>query len=106
MLCRAARPSPRSAARATTSARPVPARRGYAVGQDVTQFGEKLRDADGNVVTAKDVFKGKKVVLMGVPGAFTPVCTNKHLPSYAENMAAFKEHKVDTIACLYVAPPA
>ena len=93
------RTAARALPRRTTNLVP---RRTYAIGQDVTQYTANLRDADGNVVTAKDVFKGKKVVLLGVPGAFTPVCTNKHLPSFAENLAAFKEHKVDAIACVCV----
>lgn len=77
-------------------------RRNYAVGTDVTQFKSPIRDADGNVLATKDVFKGKRVVLLGVPGAFTPVCTNKHVPSFVDNQSAWKEHKVDSIVCVYV----
>jgi len=61
-----------------------------------------LRDVDGKALTPKDVFKGKRVVLLGVPGAFTPVCTNKHLPSFADHLPAFRDHKVDAIACVSV----
>lgn len=81
---------------------PTVARRKYAVGTDVTAFKGTLRDADGNVLSTKDIFKDKKIALLGVPGAFTPVCTNKHLPQYAESLAALKDHKVDGIVCVYV----
>lgn len=68
--------------------------------------GEKLPDAtfktmtaDGpNDLTTADIFAGKKVVLFGVPGAFTPTCSNNHLPGYLENFDAIKARGVDTIA--------
>jgi len=40
--------------------------------------------------TTTDVFKSKKVALFAVPGAFTPTCSNLHLPSFLNNVAAFK----------------
>jgi peroxiredoxin len=49
-----------------------------------------------------EVFKGKRVVLFSVPGAFTPTCSNKHLPGYLEKYEEFKQKGVDTIACLAV----
>jgi peroxiredoxin len=68
--------------------------------------GEKLPDAKFKTMTADgakdlstaDVFAGKKVVLFGVPGAFTPTCSNNHLPGYLENLDAIKARGVDTIA--------
>lgn len=48
--------------------------------------------------TTDDVFKGKKVALFAVPGAFTPTCSNLHMPSFLNNIAAFKAKGVDTIA--------
>jgi peroxiredoxin len=48
--------------------------------------------------TTDEIFKGKKVVLFGVPGAFTPTCNNLHLPSFLNNAAQFKAKGVDTIA--------
>lgn len=54
------------------------------------------------VVSAKDLTKGKKVVLFAVPGAFTPTCSLKHLPSFIENADKLKAKGVDTIACVAV----
>lgn len=48
--------------------------------------------------TTDDVFKGKKVVLFAVPGAFTPTCHLKHLPGFLTHAAEFKAKGVDTIA--------
>jgi peroxiredoxin len=48
------------------------------------------------------VFKGKRVALFAVPGAFTPTCSAKHLPGFKEQAAAIKGKGVDTIACVSV----
>jgi peroxiredoxin (alkyl hydroperoxide reductase subunit C) len=53
-------------------------------------------------VSTDDIFKGKKVVLFAVPGAFTPTCSAKHLPSFVQNADAIKAKGVDTIACIAV----
>ena len=53
-------------------------------------------------VTTDDLFKGKKVVLFSVPGAFTPTCDAKHLPGYVELADELKKKGVDTIACTAV----
>jgi peroxiredoxin len=52
--------------------------------------------------TTDELFKGKKVVLFAVPGAFTPTCSNNHLPGYLENHAAILARGVDTIAVVAV----
>jgi peroxiredoxin len=52
-------------------------------------------------VSTDDVFKGKKVVLFAVPGAFTPTCSAKHLPGYIEHLEQFKAKGV-AIACMAV----
>jgi peroxiredoxin (alkyl hydroperoxide reductase subunit C) len=49
-----------------------------------------------------DLFRGKRVVLFAVPGAFTPTCTARHLPGFNENLAAFKAKGVDTVICMAV----
>ena len=52
--------------------------------------------------TTDELFKGKKVVLFSVPGAFTPTCNNQHLPGYLAQHDALKAKGVATIACLAV----
>jgi peroxiredoxin len=59
--------------------------------------------ADGpSPVTTDDVFKGKKVALFAVPGAFTPTCSARHLPGFKDQAGAFKDKGVDVIACVSV----
>jgi peroxiredoxin len=53
-------------------------------------------------VSAEDYFKGKKVVLFSVPGAFTPTCDAKHLPGFVEKAGDIAAKGVDRIACLSV----
>jgi peroxiredoxin len=48
--------------------------------------------------TTDEVFKGKKVALFAVPGAFTPTCNNVHMPSFLNNVDAFKGKGVSTVA--------
>jgi peroxiredoxin len=56
-------------------------------------------------VSAEEFFKGKKVVLFSVPGAFTPTCDAKHLPGFVERAGELRAKGVDTIACLAVNDP-
>ena len=53
-------------------------------------------------VSTQELFAGKTVVLFGVPGAFTPTCSAKHLPGYVAHAAALKAKGVDTVACIAV----
>ena len=70
------------------------------------QVGDRLPATTFRVLTAdgpkplstEDVFKGKKVVLFAVPGAFTPTCHKNHLPGFVKNADAIKAKGVDTIA--------
>lgn len=74
------------------------------------QEGDKLPDAtlhtmrDGRPtpVTTDELFGGKKVVLFAVPGAYTPTCSQAHLPGYVVNADAIKAKGVDSIICLSV----
>jgi peroxiredoxin len=50
----------------------------------------------------QDLAKGKKIVIFGVPGAYTPTCSAKHVPSYVANFDALKKRGVDEIWCVSV----
>jgi peroxiredoxin len=56
-------------------------------------------------VSAEEFFKGKKVVLFSVPGAFTPTCDAKHLPGFVERANDLRAKGVDTVACIAVNDP-
>ncbi|KAJ2787012.1 peroxiredoxin type-2 [Coemansia interrupta] len=47
-----------------------------------------------------EAFKGKKVVLFAVPGAFTPTCSENHMPEYVKDVADIKSKGVDIVACI------
>lgn len=53
-------------------------------------------------ISSDEIFKGKKVVLFAVPGAFTPACTASHLPGFRDEADAIKGKGVDAIACVAV----
>ena len=74
-----------------------------AVGARVPDVTFKVMTAEGpkDMKTA-DIFAGKTVALFAVPGAFTPTCHAKHVPSYIANHDALKAKGVDTIACTSV----
>lgn len=60
-------------------------------------------DSEGQkTVTAADYFANKKVVMFALPGAFTPTCSEAHLPGYVVNVDAIKAKGVDVVACLSV----
>jgi len=74
------------------------------------QAGEKMpsgafgvmTDAGPGAISTDDLFSGKKVVLVSVPGAFTPTCSMNHLPGFVEQADEIVGKGVDTIACMAV----
>jgi len=73
------------------------------VGDKLPTVNLKHMDKDGmQTVSTDDLFKGKKVVLFALPGAFTPTCSAKHLPGFVAQAEAIKGKGVDQIACLSV----
>ena len=69
------------------------------VGDRLPEAKFRVMGAEGPAVkSTADTFKGKKVVLFAVPGAFTPTCSNNHLPGFLQNADAFKQKGIDTIA--------
>ena len=69
------------------------------VGDRLPEAKFRVMGPDGPAAkTTDEVFKGKKVVLFAVPGAFTPTCSNNHLPGFLKNADAIKAKGVDTIA--------
>lgn len=63
----------------------------------------EIRVVDGDIRTARtgDLFAGRRVVLFAIPGAFTPTCSNKHLPGYVNRHAEFRARGID-VMCLSV----
>jgi len=66
----------------------------------------KVMTADGpDSMTTADVFAGRKVVAFAVPGAFTPTCHARHVPSYLDNLDALKEKGIEQVVCISVNDP-
>jgi peroxiredoxin (alkyl hydroperoxide reductase subunit C) len=73
------------------------------VGDSIPSMKLMTPTADGpKEISTDEVFKGKKVVLFAVPGAFTPTCSAKHLPGFVQEAGALRAKGVDTVACLAV----
>ena len=77
------------------------------------QVGDRLPDVPLTVATndgpkpttSGDFFKGKRVALFAVPGAFTPTCSARHLPSYVDKASDLKGQGIDELACISVNDP-
>src|SRR3982751_4559278 len=77
------------------------------------QKGDRLPDVPLTIASAEgpqptttsEYFRGKRVALFAVPGAFTPTCSARHLPSYVEKASELKGKGVDEIACISVNDP-
>ena len=71
------------------------------------QEGDKIpsvtvKATDMSDISTDDLFGGKKVVLFAVPGAFTPTCSNQHLPGFIDSADAIRAKGVDDIICMSV----
>ena len=73
------------------------------VGDKLPEATFKTMGEDGpKAITAAEVFKGKRVGLFAVPGAFTPTCSARHLPGFRDQADALKGKGLDAIACVSV----
>mgnify|MGYP000141181507 FL=1 len=63
---------------------------------------QHFEGSDMKTVTTEELFAGKKVVLFAVPGAFTPTCSNAHLPGYVVKYDEFRAKGIDSVICLSV----
>ncbi|HUX78384.1 MAG TPA: peroxiredoxin [Alphaproteobacteria bacterium] len=76
------------------------------VGDSLPAISLKRLTASGiEEITLKDRLKGKKVILFAVPGAFTPTCSQIHLPSFVKQVDALKSKGIDEIICVAVNDP-
>ncbi|KAK5793860.1 Peroxiredoxin-2F, mitochondrial -like protein [Gossypium arboreum] len=94
-------------------------RRSYAsvaVGTDILSAAsqvslQKARSWDEGVTSnfsttsVNDIFKGKKVVIFGLPGAYTGVCSQQHVPSYKKSIDKFKAKRIDSVICVAINDP-
>ncbi len=62
----------------------------------------QMSDQGPQPISSADYFSGRKVVLISVPGAFTPTCSAHHLPGFVEHAADFSSKGIDAIACMAV----
>jgi len=73
------------------------------VGDSIPSMKLMMATEDGpKEISTDEIFKGKKVVLFAVPGAFTPTCSAKHLPGFVQNADALRAKGVDDVVCLAV----
>ena len=73
------------------------------VGQEVPNVSFPVRiDGEWSWVNTKEQFAGKRVILFGLPGAFTPTCSSQQVPGFQNNNMKFKTLGIDAIYCLSV----
>lgn len=79
------------------------------VGDKVPSATFKQMGSDGPVdvrdVSTEEIFSGKKVVLFGLPGAYTPVCSAEHLPGFVAKADALKAKGIDSVVCVSGSDP-
>jgi len=74
--------------------------------------GEKLPDSkvfilekEHKEISTKEIFNKDKVILFGLPGAFTPTCSNKHLPSFLKSNEQLKKKNIEKVFCISINDP-
>ena len=73
------------------------------VGDTIPAVDVGIMTTDGpGVISTDEIFKGRKVALFGLPGAYTKTCSTQHLPGFVQNADALKAKGIDTIVCLSV----
>jgi glutaredoxin/glutathione-dependent peroxiredoxin len=74
------------------------------IGQKIPSVAVKMMGAEGMVdVKLTELFAKKKAILFAVPGAFTPTCSNNHLPKFVQHAEEIrKQNSIDLIACISV----
>ena len=75
------------------------------VGDKIPNLNTKTFDQGPAPINTDEVFVDKTVVMFGVPGAFTPTCSLKHLPGFVDHLDALKAAGVDTVVCHSVNDP-
>lgn len=63
---------------------------------------KRFAEGEFSEIKTDDFFAGKRVLLFGIPGAFTPVCQGNHLPGYVEKAMDFKAGGIDELACISI----
>ena len=74
----------------------------FRVGDSDEKGGCTFIGGDWKDVTTNDLFKGKKIVMFSLPGAFTPTCSSQQLPTYDELYSEFIDKGVDDVYCISV----
>jgi peroxiredoxin len=64
-----------------------------------------LGDSGPEAISTKSVFEGRKVAVFGLPGAFTPTCSAKHVPGFVQNAKALADKGINKIVCVSVNDP-
>lgn len=74
-----------------------------AIGQKLPEISFKSFEEGGlSEQTTTGLFSGKRVLLIGIPGAFTPVCSGNHLPGYVAKISEFRKLSIDDVFCVSV----
>tara|TARA_Y100000588_G_scaffold381811_2_gene468167 strand:- start:627 stop:1106 length:480 start_codon:yes stop_codon:yes gene_type:complete len=63
---------------------------------------EEMTEQGKVTVTTEELFGGKRVAMFSVPGAFTPTCSNQHLPGFVKHSSAIRAKGIDVIVCVAV----